>query len=222
MGCGGSKSGAAAAQPAAKPQPLEGDYKITLERTSDEQTLGLRVVDADSVLRVEGLKEEGLMPDFIKANENSPDQHVKKGDLIVAVNGISGGTDMVKDELKAKTIVLTIKRAPSEAAEEPAAAPAEAEAAPAADAADAAPAAEPAAEPEAKEESGEKKAEVPLETVEAVLAGSEGSAPVPEAAAVGEGQAEVEVVTVDAEEGMPAEINAEDAREARLCKMSMC
>jgi len=205
MGCSGSKNtGSAVAAPVENPQPIEGDFKITLERTSAEQTLGLGVVNEDSVLRVERVGEEGLVPDFIKAHESSPDQHVKLGDLIVAVNGISAGAEKVMGELNANTIVLTIKRAPP--AEPPA--PTEGEAVAAAPAENV----EPAAEPEA---ASAEPAAVPDGAVEPVLGSKEGASPPPEPA---QDETEVEVEVVQGEQ----EVQAENAEEARLCKMSIC
>lgn len=230
MGCNGSKSAGAA--PVAKPvaQPVEGDFKVTLERTSDEQTLGLRVIDAEQgVLRVEGVKEEGLVPDFIKANESTPDQHVKQGDLIVAVNGVTGETDKLKAEFKAKTIELTIKRvAPAvpmpaaEPAAEPEASSTEnkaedAEAAPPAADGDAAPAVDdapiadaPAADAPAAVESDDAVMEVELVSE---------AQPVVEPAAEAAEDAAIDVTVLD--EDMQ-DTQADEAREARLCALSIC
>lgn len=225
MGCNGSKSAGAA--PVAKQQPVEGDFTVTLERTSDEQTLGLRVIDAEQgVLRVEGVKEEGLVPDFIKANESTPDKHVKQGDLIVAVNGVTGETDKLKAEFKAKTIELTIKRvAPAvpmpaaEAAAEPEASSTEnkaddAEAAPPAADGDAAPAVDDA--PIADVEAAGGLADAAVIEVDVVSEAQPVVEPAAEAAAE---DAAIDVTVVDAD---MQDTQAEDAREARLCSMAIC
>lgn len=228
MGCNGSKSAGAA--PVAKPQPVEGDFTVTLERTSDEQTLGLRVIDAEQgVLRVEGVKEEGLVPDFIKVNESTPDQHVKQGDLIVAVNGVTGETDKLKAEFKAKTIELTIKRvAPAvpmpaaEPAAEPEASSTEnkaddAEAAPPADG-DAAPAVDdaPIADAPAPVEAAGGLADAAVMEVDVVSEAQPVVEPAAEAAAE---DTAIDVTVVDAD---MQDTQAEEAREARLCSMAIC
>jgi len=114
MGCTVSKTAAAA--PA---QKIEGDFKITLQRTSDKQALGVTFVDLDvaaGLLGVEALKEEGLLPEYIKAKENAPEQQLKVGDRIIAVNAVSGNLTKMKAELKQKTLVLVVQRAPVEPA----------------------------------------------------------------------------------------------------------
>merc|ERR1719482_485991 len=115
MGCNGSKKAAAptAAAEAKKPaEAAKADFEITLERKTAEQALGLSVVDAAPGLTVEALKEEGMVPDFHKANEATPEQHLKAGDKIIAVNGVSADAEQMKKELAEKsTLVLAIQRA---------------------------------------------------------------------------------------------------------------
>jgi hypothetical protein len=112
MGCTGSKTAAAPVQ------KVEGDFKVTLERASDEQALGVTFLNHDidgGLLAIEAIKEEGLLPEYnVKANENAPEQQVKVGDRIIAVNTVTCDLEKMKAELKQKTVVLTVQRAPAE------------------------------------------------------------------------------------------------------------
>jgi len=171
MGCGGSKKAAAA--PAEAPVA---DYKISLERSTDADALGMTVVsDGNGAFKISALKEEGLVPTYNKAPETTPETQVKAGDLILAVNDVFGNLDEMKKQLQQKTVALSLKRqpaaeaAPAAAAEEaPASAPAESGegvAATAGDAEQAPPAAdgEPAADAAAAttEAAAEEKAAAP-------------------------------------------------------------
>eukprot|EP00929_Paragymnodinium_shiwhaense_P021446 TRINITY_DN13988_c0_g1_i1.p1 TRINITY_DN13988_c0_g1~~TRINITY_DN13988_c0_g1_i1.p1 ORF type:complete len:225 (+),score=79.79 TRINITY_DN13988_c0_g1_i1:73-675(+) len=111
MGCKGSKS-AAAGVPAVAEKPVEGDFKVSLERGSDDEVLGLSVVEVTAgILGVEAVKEEGLVPAFMKKDETASDQHIKVGDKLIAVNGVTGDTEQMKKELGQKVVVLTVQRA---------------------------------------------------------------------------------------------------------------
>lgn len=156
MGCGGSKAKAQGQQEAQAPNLLqgsaatgdakvcpEGDYKVTLERSGDADTLGMSIVgNENNAYKIQSLKEEGMVPTYNKTQENTPEQQVKTGDLIVAVNGAFGDLEAMKTQLSEKAVTLTLKRAAAEAETAPAATE---EAAPAEPAA-----AEPAAEPPAE------------------------------------------------------------------------
>ena len=98
---------------------------------------------------VHAVKDAGLIPDWNKRNENTPDVQIKPGDIFLVINGVFGDTDlMMKEVADQKSLSITVKRADAA----PVAAPAPAEAPvtpeePAAEPATEAPAAEaPAAE----------------------------------------------------------------------------
>jgi hypothetical protein len=183
------------------------DFKITLERTSDDQALGLVIVDAAPALAVEGLKEDGLVPEFVKANDNTPDQHVKVGDRIIAVNGVSSDLEQMKKELAMKTVVLTMQRA---AAVE--AAPKEATAEGAAPAVQEEPAKEPEP-PTATEEKVEQVA-VSTEAFPEVAASTEGSDAVPAAPKVDAGELDAVLDVAELE----LDVEAEAPKET-MCKL---
>jgi len=119
MGCGGSKTAAkAGAAPAAAPAATEteGDFKITIENPTGDAGLGLVIQAVEKkYLLVEAIKEEGLIPSWNKANENTPDVQVNAGDFIVVINGKFGDSDAMLAECKATSITLAVKRAPSAA-----------------------------------------------------------------------------------------------------------
>lgn len=159
MGCNGSKQQAAPApnllqnpEPAgAKPAVApEGDYSVVLERSGDAETLGLSIVDGKGSFTITVVKEDGMVPSYNKKDDTTPEQQVKVGDVIVAVNSAFGDSEAMKKEMKEQTVTLTLKRKAEESPE--AAAPVEntpaAEEGAAADATAAEPAAaEAAAEP---------------------------------------------------------------------------
>jgi len=148
---------------------------------------------------VEGLKEDGLVPEFVKANDNTPDQHVKAGDRIIAVNGVSSDLEQMKKELSMKTVVLTVQRAA--AVEE--AAPKEAAAE------------EPAKEPEPPTATEEKVEQVAASTeaFPEVAASTEGSTEVPPAPKVDAGELETVVDVADLQLDVEAE-----APKATMCQ----
>jgi len=214
MGCGGSKQQAAAAAPAKVP---EGDFKVTLERTAEE-TLGLSIVQmTDKTYRVNGVKEEGLVPDWNKKNENTPDVLVKENDLIVAVNDVFGDLEAMQKQLTSQKVTMAIKRpeVAAPATEAPPAEAAPAADAPAADAAapdpDAAAADAAAADAAATEKVAEPSAEPSAEPAPAAAES--------EAAAAAEGQTAAEPVAQTTEgaalaaEGGEAAETAEKAAE---------
>merc|ERR1719487_3052705 len=106
MGCNGSKAAAAAntLADAKKTEAVKGDFEISLERQTDDQALGLSVVDAHPGLTVAALKEAGLVHDFHSANDTASDMHLKVGDKIIAVNGVSADAQQMVKELAQKTL----------------------------------------------------------------------------------------------------------------------
>merc|ERR1711981_1226987 len=120
MGCSGSKASKAAASPSAPPaaaETTEADFKIHIDNPTGDAGLGLVIKCPEKkYILVESIKEEGLIPSWNKANENTPEMQVKAGDFIVVVNGKFGESDVMLAECKAKSITLGVKRAPQAAA----------------------------------------------------------------------------------------------------------
>lgn len=172
MGCKGSKQaasteGATATPPESKTlkeEKPEGeisvavaaaptfDFKVVLEREASEG-MGVRVdFFGSSVLKVNNIKDEGLIPAWNSKNENKPEVHIKVGDSIVDINGVHGDPKKMMEQIGAKVVTLLVQRpalaeeAAIEVAEKPALEPA----------------AEPAVGENSKPEySAEAKAEVP-------------------------------------------------------------
>eukprot|EP00929_Paragymnodinium_shiwhaense_P054773 TRINITY_DN2744_c0_g1_i1.p2 TRINITY_DN2744_c0_g1~~TRINITY_DN2744_c0_g1_i1.p2 ORF type:complete len:304 (-),score=116.66 TRINITY_DN2744_c0_g1_i1:243-1154(-) len=111
MGCTGSKTASAAAAAPIVAAP-EGDYKLTVERTDAAQSVGLTIVanSEPAGILVQGLKEEGLVPTYNKQYENTPEQQVREGDVIVAVNAVFGDFEQMKKELEQQKISMIMKR----------------------------------------------------------------------------------------------------------------
>jgi len=192
MGC----SGSTAAQPKPVAAAPEGDYKVTIER-ADDAKMGLSIVTmTDNTIKINALKEEGLVSDWNKKNEEaSPELMVKEGDLILAVNGVFVDVEAMKKEMEQKMFTMTLKRAPPVVTPEPE------EAAPAPETTAAA---EPAAEPPVNDA-----------TTENVAAPEAATETPPEAPL---GVEDMQVVS-------PAEAdaaNAEAEQDARFCKMGIC
>eukprot|EP00929_Paragymnodinium_shiwhaense_P002077 TRINITY_DN102285_c0_g1_i1.p1 TRINITY_DN102285_c0_g1~~TRINITY_DN102285_c0_g1_i1.p1 ORF type:complete len:225 (+),score=70.13 TRINITY_DN102285_c0_g1_i1:132-806(+) len=184
MGCSGSKGAAPTAAP-------EGDFKLTVERTDAAQSVGVTIVASSAPvgILVQGLKQEGLVPAYNKQYDNTPEQQVIAGDVIVAVNSVFGNFEQMMKELAQQKVTLTMKRSAASAAEA-ATKPVAAEAAPepaaepvAADEAAAAPVAPPAAAGEGgKEEEARATEAAVAEAGEAAVAAS---APTPVNSPVG-------------------------------------
>jgi len=219
MGCGGSKA-KAQGQEAPAPNLLqgsaptgdvkvcpEGDYKVTLERSSDADTLGMSIAgNADSnSYKIQALKEEGIAPAYNKTQENAPEQQIKAGDLIVAVNAVFGDLDAMKKQLSEKAVTLTLKRAapePEAAAATSAPATASTEEAAAEPPAEAA--AAPAEEPSTEQAPATDVAAVEPVAAEQVASGAPDAAPA-EVAASTEAEAAPEAAVVTIEPSPPAE-----------------
>eukprot|EP00929_Paragymnodinium_shiwhaense_P124384 TRINITY_DN9973_c0_g2_i1.p1 TRINITY_DN9973_c0_g2~~TRINITY_DN9973_c0_g2_i1.p1 ORF type:complete len:245 (-),score=81.06 TRINITY_DN9973_c0_g2_i1:267-923(-) len=112
MGCTGSKTAAAAAAAAPIAAAPEGDYKLTVERTDDSQTVGLMIVGnvEPAGILVQAVKEDGLVPTYNRQHENTPEQQVREGDVIVAVNAVFGDFEEMKKELAQQKLTLMVKR----------------------------------------------------------------------------------------------------------------
>jgi hypothetical protein len=210
MGCGGSKASKASA-PAAAPaqtpaQAFEGDFKINLENATGSASLGATVnFPEKKYVLVEAVSEEGLIPAWNKASENTPEMQLKAGDAIVVVNGVFGDSDLMMAELKSNAITLAVKRGPITAEAPAAEAAAPAPEAPAAEA--------PSAEAPAAEAPAAEAAALAAEASAAAAPAAE--APAVEAPAV---EGADEQSTVQPEDG---EMGA-DAKEERCCKLAMC
>lgn len=117
MGCGGSKTSKADASsppPAATTEAPEGDFKVTFENPTGSVSMGIVAKFPEKkYILVESMKDEGLIPAWNKANENTPEVQVNAGDLLLVVNGIFGNSDAMLEECKAKSIVVLVKRAAS-------------------------------------------------------------------------------------------------------------
>merc|ERR1711959_123828 len=93
MGCSGSKTAAKASAPAPI-ETTEADFKINIENPTGDADMGLVVQYPEKkYILVESIKEEGLIPSWNKANENTPEVQVKVGDSIVMINGKFGDSD---------------------------------------------------------------------------------------------------------------------------------
>lgn len=209
MGCNGSKQQAAPApnllqnpEPAgAKPAVApEGDYSVVLERSDDAETLGLSIVDGKGSFTITVVKEDGMVPSYNKKDDTTPEQQVKVGDVIVAVNSAFGDSEAMKKEMKEKTVTLTLKRKAEESPE--AAAPVEntpaaEEGAAAADATAAEPAAAEAAAEPATEPVPADAAAVVDEAAAADVTAAEGATAEPAADTSTEVATEVVVVAAE-------------------------
>eukprot|EP00929_Paragymnodinium_shiwhaense_P072499 TRINITY_DN36799_c0_g1_i1.p1 TRINITY_DN36799_c0_g1~~TRINITY_DN36799_c0_g1_i1.p1 ORF type:complete len:287 (+),score=49.58 TRINITY_DN36799_c0_g1_i1:77-862(+) len=113
MGCGTSKKHL----PCEKEVNVEegelatgSEFTLTLWRRPSKEKVGLSVTnEVDGTLRVEGIKDDGLVADFMKANANEIDHHIEVGHTIVAVNDVSGDCEAMKREFDEKIVVLTVK-----------------------------------------------------------------------------------------------------------------
>lgn len=140
--------GGQASKPAAPAAP-EGDFKVTIQKTGDSHMLGVTVEETeDNTFLVKGFRDWGLIAKLNKTHhkETPPEQRVdirdqddyeyyfddnvgvvrsfrsglvNTGDSILAVNGVFGDLEAMKEQLGKKskagsTVVLTMKRAAAE------------------------------------------------------------------------------------------------------------
>eukprot|EP00929_Paragymnodinium_shiwhaense_P076135 TRINITY_DN3907_c0_g1_i1.p1 TRINITY_DN3907_c0_g1~~TRINITY_DN3907_c0_g1_i1.p1 ORF type:complete len:276 (+),score=55.30 TRINITY_DN3907_c0_g1_i1:78-905(+) len=104
MGCS-SSTAAGVAAPA-------GNFKVALERSDLCQQIGLdvfRSLDPVGIL-VAAVADDGLVPIYNKHHASIPELQIKEGDIIVAVNSVSGDYDRMKKESKLEKVALTIIR----------------------------------------------------------------------------------------------------------------
>eukprot|EP00929_Paragymnodinium_shiwhaense_P121086 TRINITY_DN93202_c0_g1_i1.p1 TRINITY_DN93202_c0_g1~~TRINITY_DN93202_c0_g1_i1.p1 ORF type:complete len:219 (-),score=54.86 TRINITY_DN93202_c0_g1_i1:294-950(-) len=218
MGCTGSKKATAAAAPVPSKdrQLAEGEFKVTFERASDSDVLGLSIVDAaPGVFIVEAVKEEGLVQTFIEANESKPEEHITAGDILVAVNGVAGNSEQMRKELMQKTVVLTVKHPEAPPAEgataDTAAATVAVESSEAAPLEPVEPTATPAAEANTEGGALSPPGQAPT------------TAPFP---AEGAGLANIMIAEETAETNAPVvnvqALDVEADHDERLCRLSMC
>eukprot|EP00929_Paragymnodinium_shiwhaense_P080047 TRINITY_DN41725_c0_g1_i2.p1 TRINITY_DN41725_c0_g1~~TRINITY_DN41725_c0_g1_i2.p1 ORF type:complete len:329 (+),score=41.60 TRINITY_DN41725_c0_g1_i2:73-1059(+) len=114
MGCGAGKhSRRPEAAEEESPDAVD-EFQLTLQRRSKADSLGLLVVDevdeVDATLRIEAVRREGLVSAFMRANANELDLHFKVGYRIVAVNGVCGDCEAMRNELEEQVVVLTVQR----------------------------------------------------------------------------------------------------------------
>jgi len=97
----------------------QGDFKATMQRKEGEQQKGVGVSILRSALgvKVHGLKDEGLIPDWNKAHQHMPEVQFEIGDEIIDVNGISEDIEQMLRQCKQAHIVLTVRRPSSPASQ---------------------------------------------------------------------------------------------------------
>eukprot|EP00929_Paragymnodinium_shiwhaense_P037612 TRINITY_DN20002_c0_g1_i3.p1 TRINITY_DN20002_c0_g1~~TRINITY_DN20002_c0_g1_i3.p1 ORF type:complete len:152 (-),score=23.94 TRINITY_DN20002_c0_g1_i3:30-485(-) len=99
---------------------LEGEYKISIERSADDVGLGLAIFKMDDqTYFVHTVKDIGLVPTWNAKNTNSPEVQVRNGDYITAVNGVSGDHGKMMEQLKEKTLSLTLRHGASDGSRSP-------------------------------------------------------------------------------------------------------
>merc|ERR1719401_1152393 len=109
------------------------NFKVTLERGSDDESLGIILSspkkarcgeknryspssddESDSPRRtffiVKDVLEEGPIVNWNAKNRNAPDLQVRTGDLITVVNGISENANEMMNQLSGKAVNLTMRR----------------------------------------------------------------------------------------------------------------
>eukprot|EP00929_Paragymnodinium_shiwhaense_P086260 TRINITY_DN46787_c0_g1_i1.p1 TRINITY_DN46787_c0_g1~~TRINITY_DN46787_c0_g1_i1.p1 ORF type:complete len:139 (+),score=23.90 TRINITY_DN46787_c0_g1_i1:104-520(+) len=97
----------------------EASVTVTLWRRPSKERVGLRVSDqGDGTLRVDGIQEDGMVSDFMRANSHDTDLHLKVGHKIVAVNEVTGDCEAMKQEFEAKIVSLTFRTVDMEATTE--------------------------------------------------------------------------------------------------------
>lgn len=92
--------------------PRKGDFTITVEKTDASEKIGVHMrlsVPKQTVMSVGEIYEEGAL---YKYNARaSPETRIKIGDYIWDVNGVSGDTDKMLDQLKqATSLTITLQR----------------------------------------------------------------------------------------------------------------
>lgn len=85
---------------------LPSTFKVDLERGADDVSLGMKVKAVPgSVLEVTTVKEDGLVASWNQAHQQKA---IREGQLIVEVNGVSGDTDLLFEELKSPKLCLIL------------------------------------------------------------------------------------------------------------------
>jgi len=113
MGCSNSTP---KESPAARDRVvLEGDFKVSIERSDDAEMFGVFMEQhEETYAKITQIEPSGLIQAWNQRHENTPEFQLKPGDIIVSFNGISGPLSTTKKELKKKTITLWVKRATSD------------------------------------------------------------------------------------------------------------
>lgn len=87
------------------------NFHITLAKTSPDEVLGMTLARPEkSKLRVQALKETGLVITHNSNNVHTPKHQVQPGDDILVVNGVSGDSDKMLQQLRSQNIVLEVVR----------------------------------------------------------------------------------------------------------------
>lgn len=113
MGCSNSTP---KESPAARDRVvLEGDFKVSIERSDDVEMFGVSFEQhEETYAKITQIEPSGLIQAWNQRHENTPELQLKPGDIIVSFNGISGPLSTTKKELNKKTITLWVKRATSD------------------------------------------------------------------------------------------------------------
>eukprot|EP00929_Paragymnodinium_shiwhaense_P064222 TRINITY_DN32152_c0_g1_i1.p1 TRINITY_DN32152_c0_g1~~TRINITY_DN32152_c0_g1_i1.p1 ORF type:complete len:249 (-),score=52.57 TRINITY_DN32152_c0_g1_i1:322-1068(-) len=112
MGCEGSKTADhVAMMPTPRKPPPEGDFKVNLERISEDQSFGVKLaVTVAKTFKVIDVFEKGLVPCYNAKRKDQPEFQVHRGDLILDVNGVFADPPAMKAQVARRTISFTVKR----------------------------------------------------------------------------------------------------------------
>eukprot|EP00929_Paragymnodinium_shiwhaense_P055724 TRINITY_DN27905_c0_g1_i1.p1 TRINITY_DN27905_c0_g1~~TRINITY_DN27905_c0_g1_i1.p1 ORF type:complete len:252 (+),score=48.69 TRINITY_DN27905_c0_g1_i1:55-810(+) len=113
MGCSGSKS--VASKPSVVSKPPQGDFVVHVKKTAAVSMLGMTILGSTEPegLRVQNLKDDGIIAAHNREFVDAPNQQVKVGDIIVAVNAVFGDYNDMRKELDKLKLALTLKRPPA-------------------------------------------------------------------------------------------------------------
>eukprot|EP00929_Paragymnodinium_shiwhaense_P040993 TRINITY_DN21322_c0_g1_i1.p1 TRINITY_DN21322_c0_g1~~TRINITY_DN21322_c0_g1_i1.p1 ORF type:complete len:256 (-),score=67.98 TRINITY_DN21322_c0_g1_i1:208-897(-) len=118
MGCSGSKTTACdaasepLAAPAQAPPALQGDLQVTLVRTAGTEVIGVSIASMDDgVICIHAVKEAGLVPEWNMRQAADSDKVVRDGDYIIDVNGVNSDAYLMRQELLDGTkLIVALKR----------------------------------------------------------------------------------------------------------------
>lgn len=84
------------------------EFKVLLERSSDGEKLGMRLVAQKTHLLVRGFKEVGLVLDWNAKQVGNPELQIRPGDIITAVNDVAINADDMVKLFDQKVVCLTV------------------------------------------------------------------------------------------------------------------